>query len=193
MKKRKSNARAADTSLRLDWCSYEAAKYACVHWHYSKTIPAGKSVKIGVWERGQYIGAVIFGRGANNNAHKHFKVEVTECCELVRVALREHTTPVTRIVSIALKMLKKKDNGLRLVFSYSDITNQGHQGIIYRAGNWKYLGVRTTNKGAYYVINRKKIHGRSARAKYGSEKNFPIGWRNCPPEKKHLFVYHLRQ
>ena len=42
--------------LKLDWCSYEAAKYACEHWHYSKCMPVGKTVKIGVWENKKYIG-----------------------------------------------------------------------------------------------------------------------------------------
>ena len=42
--------------LRLDWCSYEAAKYAVEHWHYSKRMPKSKLAKIGVWEDGEFIG-----------------------------------------------------------------------------------------------------------------------------------------
>ena len=49
--------------LRLDFCSYQAAQYACRRWHYSKKIPVGKLVKIGVWEDGKFIGAIIFGDG----------------------------------------------------------------------------------------------------------------------------------
>ena len=29
--------------LKIDWATHEAAKYACLHWHYSKTIPTGKN------------------------------------------------------------------------------------------------------------------------------------------------------
>jgi len=36
-------------SLRLDWCSYEATKFACTNWHYSRSVPAGKLMKVGVW------------------------------------------------------------------------------------------------------------------------------------------------
>jgi len=43
--------------LKLDWCSYQAAKYAVENWHYSKCMPVGKLVKIGVWEDKKYIGA----------------------------------------------------------------------------------------------------------------------------------------
>lgn len=181
----------SQNNLKLDWCSYQAAKYACEHWHYSKSMPAGKLVKIGVWENQRYIGCVIFGRGANNNAHKYFKVKMTECCELVRIALDSHITPVTKMMSIAIKMLKKLSPNLKLIFSYADETNQHHKGIIYKAGNWEYLGTRTTGKDAYYIINGVKIHGRSARAKYKNKKHFPIGCEDVGPQTKHLFVYNL--
>jgi hypothetical protein len=36
--------------LKVDFCSHEAAKYACEHWHYSRCVPASKLIKIGVWE-----------------------------------------------------------------------------------------------------------------------------------------------
>lgn len=177
--------------LKLDWCSYEAAKYACEKFHYSKSIPAGKLIKIGVWEDEKFIGSIIYGRGANNNAHKYFKVDMTECCELTRVALTKHVHEVSKMLAISLKLLKKLCPKLKLVFSYADKTNQGHSGAIYKASNWVYLGERTTGKGAHYIINGKKIHGRSARAKYGNERNFPKNWQNCDPETKHLFVYYL--
>lgn len=180
-------------SLKIDYCSFDSAKYAVLNWHYSQRMPAGKLVKYGVWEDEKFIGAVIYGRGANNNASKYFKLKQTECCELVRVALREHKAPVTKIVAITLRMLKKDNPGLQLVFSYADETNQHHKGIIYRAGNWTYHGTRTTNKDAYYIINGKKVHGRSVRSKWGKISYCPYKWEQAPPETKHLFSYKLRQ
>ena len=70
-------------NLRLDYCDFKAAKFACLNWHYSKAVPAGKLVKVGVWENDKFIGCVLFGRGANNNMHKAFGLKVTECCELI--------------------------------------------------------------------------------------------------------------
>lgn len=176
--------------LKIDWATYEAAKYACENWHYSKCMPAGKLVKIGAWENKTFIGVVIYGYGANNNAAKSFNMIQTQVCELTRVALnKDHKTPVSRILSIAHKFLIKSNPGLKIVFSYADKTNQHHHGGIYQADNWIYLGERkTSDKGAYYVINGKIIHGRSARAKYGSEKNFPKGWSHVPSQTKHLYV-----
>lgn len=175
--------------LLIEWCSYEAAKYACVNWHYSECMPVGKLVKLGVWEDDTFIGVIIFGHGANNNACKSFNLKQEQVCELVRVALKSHKTPVSRMLKIGLKLLKNHFSGIKLVFSYSDITNQGHHGGIYQANNWSYLGVRkTSDKGAYYKIKGQKIHGRSARSKYGNEKNFPPGWEHWPSQSKHLYV-----
>lgn len=177
-------------NLKIDWATHEAAKYACETWHYSKCMPAGKLVKIGAWENEIFIGVVIYGYGANNNAAKSFGLLQTQVCELTRVALKkEHKTTVSRILSIAHKFLTKSNPGLKLVFSYADKTNQNHHGGIYQADNWIYLGERkTSDKGTYYIINGKRIHGRSARAKYGSEKKFPAGWKHVPSQTKHLYL-----
>lgn len=86
--------------LKLDWCSYQAAKYAVEHWHYSKTMPAGKAAIVGVWEFGKFIGCVIFSRGATPNLSKHHGLPQTEICELTRVALSHHNSSVSRIVAI---------------------------------------------------------------------------------------------
>lgn len=58
--------------LRVDWATYEAAKYACEHWHYSKSLPLPPMVRIGVWENGKYIGVIIFSRGASPNLGKQY-------------------------------------------------------------------------------------------------------------------------
>lgn len=175
--------------LKIDWASHEAAKYACENWHYSKCLPVGKTVKVGVWENNKFIGVVIYSYGANNNAAKSFKLNQNECCELTRVALNKHNTPVSRILKISLSYLKKQSPGLKLIFSYSDLSDRGHHGGIYQADNWIYIGSRSTsNKGAYYLINGKQMHGRSARAKFGTERNFPKGWSHVKSKTKHLYL-----
>lgn len=125
--------------LRVDWATHEAAKYACENWHYSKCLPSGKTVKIGAWENGKFIGVVLFGRGANNNMLKPFGLNQDEGCELVRIALSRHIVPVSRIAAQAIKFLKKQSSGLKLIVSYAD-PEAGHHGGIYQAGNWIYTG-----------------------------------------------------
>lgn len=141
--------------LKIDWCSYDAAKHAVINWHYSGSMPVGKTVKVGAWEDGKFVGVVIFAYGANNNIGKPYGLQQVECCELVRVALTSHKTPVSKIVAIALRFLNKYSPGIRLVVSYAD-TSQGHHGGIYQAGNWIFTG---TSKGAtQYVLNGRIVH-----------------------------------
>lgn len=172
--------------LKLDWATHKAAKYACENWHYSKSIPAGKLAKVGVWEDGVFVGVILYGRGANKSLMSQFKLNPNDGCELVRVALKKHLTPVSRLLSISRKLLKKQSPSLKLLVSYSD-TNQGHHGGIYQADNWIYLGL---NKGSSYQLQDKDgkwKHPRSINAKYGSEKGFKK--RKLLP--KHLYVKPL--
>jgi len=163
--------------LKLDWCSFEAAKFAVERWHYSRCMPSGKLVKIGVWENKEFIGVVIFGRGANHNIGKSFGCNQTEICELVRIALRTHSTPVSRIMAIAFLMLKKLSD-LRLCISYAD-PSRGHVGSVYQASNWIYTG--TSSPQSEVVVNGVRMHKRTASAKFGSIKNLdraPISWKH---------------
>lgn len=121
-------------TLRIDW-SYDAARYAVEHWHYSRSLLCSKTARLGVWENGNFIGVVVFAWGANRHLAREYKLKMTECAELCRIALDKHTTPVSRIISIAAKMLKREMPGIRLLVSYAHL-NQGHEGKIYQASNW---------------------------------------------------------
>lgn len=169
MRRKKSSALIVNmslnpkTKLHIDWCSFDAAKYAVLNWHYSKTMPAGKLVKIGVWEEDKFIGCVLFGRGANNNIGKPYGLKQTEICELVRVALKNHKTPVSRIVSIAIKFLKGSSPGIRMIISYADPT-EGHHGGIYQAMGWTYIGKSREQR--ELIVNGEFMHKRTASALY---------------------------
>lgn len=150
--------------LKIDWASFDAAKYACEKWHYSQVIPVGKLVKVGAWEDGKFIGVVLFGRGANNNMLKPFGLKQDQGCELVRIALKQHQTPVSKIMAIALKFLKKQSPKLRLVVSYAD-ADQNHHGGIYQATNWIYDGLKNAGSMGAFIINGKKTHPKSVHSK----------------------------
>ena len=152
-------------TLRLDWCSYEAVKYAVRHWHYSRSLPCSKTARLGVWEDGNFIGAVVFAWGANRHLAGEYELKMTECAELCRVALAKHETPVSRILAIAVKMLKREMPGIRLVVSYADL-NQGHEGKIYQASNWLFVG--ETGHEAGITLNGKLTHRRTINSKYGT-------------------------
>jgi hypothetical protein len=170
--------------LRLDYCSHEACKYAVEHWHYSQTMPAGKMVRIGVWEHDKFIGVVLFSRGASPHLGTKFNLTQYELCELTRVALTKHETPVSRIVAIAIKLLRKVAPGLKLIISFAD-PQQGHVGGIYQAGNWLYTG--TSPSTTEYLVDGKWKHHRSAFAKSGEHHHYQ---KRIAPEK-HRYVIPL--
>ncbi len=125
--------------LKLAWCSHEAARYAVEHWHYSESLPTPPLTKIGVWEDGAFIGVIIYSRGSTNNLGKPYDLSIIEVCELTRVALSSHKTPVSKMLAFSLKMLKSSAPGLRLVVSFAD-PEEKHHGGIYQATNWIYGG-----------------------------------------------------
>jgi|TARA_R110000764_G_scaffold122256_2_gene209892 hypothetical protein len=145
-------------NLKIDWASHEAAKFACVNWHYSKCIPKSKLVKIGVWESNIYIGCIIYGVGANNNLVNPYGLKSDQGCELVRIALKEHSSPVSRIMAISFNFLKQHCPQLRLIVSFAD-TSQGHHGGIYQATNWVYTGKSPDSK--FPIIKGRETHPRT--------------------------------
>lgn len=152
------------TSLRLDFCSHEAARHAVMRWHYSRQMPKAKLVKVGVWEGGRFVGAVVYGLGANRHLARPFGLKDTEVAELVRVALapgREH--PTSRCVAVSLKLLRRQSPGLRLVVSYAD-AGQGHVGTIYQATNWLFLG---GSEQSYIKVLGKIEHPRTLYDRWG--------------------------
>jgi hypothetical protein len=141
-------------------------------------MPAGKLVKVGAWESGKFIGVVIFGRGANNNIGKPYRLSQIECCELVRIALTDHASPVTRIASQAIRFLKCNAPTMRLIVSYADPL-QGHHGGIYQAGNWVYVGASQAQQEVMH--NGKVMHKRTANSLFGTIKGMqksPIMWKH---------------
>lgn len=146
------------TDLLVAACDARAARYAVEHWHYSRTMPVGKTARFGAWEDGRFIGVVLFGLGASPHLGRALGLDPLQVCELTRVALTDHDTPVTQIVSRAIKTLKAANPGLRAVMSFAD-PNQGHHGGIYQGGNWLYLGTTAPAKG-YLDANGKLLHQR---------------------------------
>lgn len=172
--------------LRIDWATHEAARHAVENWHYSKVLPVPPLVKVGVWESGNFVGVVIFSRGANNNLLKPFGLDHTSGCELTRIALTIHATPVSRIVRLAIAFLKKRNPGLRLVVSFAD-PSMSHHGGVYQAGNWIYTGQQPPTI-EFVAPDGKQWHGRMV-SKDGRKKvqgQYRKCWRydQCRPVEK---------
>jgi hypothetical protein len=130
---------APPPELLVAHATHEAARFAVETWHYSRRMPMPPMIRYGVWERGAYVGCVLFARGASPTLGAKYGLTQEQSCELVRIALTKHRTPVSRIVAIALRMLRRDAPKLRLVVSFAD-PHEGHHGGIYQAGGWIYAG-----------------------------------------------------
>ena len=132
------------TELVVDWCSYKAAKYAVMNWHYSKRMPMGKLVKVGAWEEGVFIGCVLFSSGSSRFYGIPFGLDMLEVSELARVSLSAHKARTSKVVATGIQMLKRQSPELRLIVSFAD-PSVGHNGTLYQAGNWLYCGRGTSD------------------------------------------------
>jgi hypothetical protein len=150
--------------LKVGPVGHEAARWAVTRWHYSHKLPTGKLVKVGAWEDGRFIGVVLFSRGASQHLPLPYGLTQAECCELTRVALTDHASPVSQIVAEALRILRRTNPGMRLVVSFAD-EKEGHHGGIYQAGNWIYAGHATPQR--YLEIHGRLVHPRSMYGKFG--------------------------
>jgi len=122
-----------------------------------KDIAALQIVRVGVWEAGVFIGCVLFSNGAAPQSHCPYQIKRTEVCELTRIALNEHTAPVTRIVRIAFGFLRRNSPGLRLIISYADPEQNHHVGI-YAGGGWIYSGKTSLCEQFEWCNSGERVH-----------------------------------
>lgn len=176
--------------LKINWATHAAAKYACENWHYSRSLPVGKLVKVGAWENGQFIGVLLFAWGMNKSLGSPYGLQIDQCCELVRVALKQHETPVSRMMSLALKWLANQSQGLRLVVSFADPAS-GHHGGIYQATNWVYTGQSAAN--FEWRLNNKRLNKRAyTGSNFGNPKmQVPAGAIRVTLPGKHRYLMPL--
>jgi hypothetical protein len=160
----RGNISSPSPALRLDWVDHKAAAHACRCWHYSRSVPAGRLMVLGVWEADSFRGVVIFSRGATPRIGSPYGLQQTEVCELTRVALRSHAAPVSRIIAIALRMIRQAAPGLRLVVSYA-AGEQGHHGGIYQAGGWTYEGPMPSH---IFIVKGEPRHAKTIHSRYGA-------------------------
>lgn len=165
----------------------QAALYAVKNWHYSKSLPASKLIRYGVFESDNFIGVIIFSRGASPHLGSFLNLDQTEICELTRIALDKHSTPVSQLVAACLKMLKQNSPGLRCIVSFAD-PKEGHKGGIYQAGNWVYTG--KSNPVVEYFIDGRWMHTRNAyhhpQRPFAPKRTMPGKFRYLYPLDKNL-------
>ena len=146
--------------MRLTRATLQAIRYACLHFHYAKSVPAnpvGYNVYNG---NDEWCGVILYAVGATPNIGKQYNVPVGGVLELVRVALNGKQEYTSQAVAMSLKQLKKDCPMCRLVVSYADC-DQNHLGTIYQATNWVFVGTNNQGVRCGWIVNGKKVHPKS--------------------------------
>ena len=160
--------------MRLEIASNKAVRFACLNFHYAKSVPVN-TIGFSVFnDKNEWCGVVLYGTGANNNIANTYSLNQGQVIELVRMALNGKQESTSKSLSISLKLIKNLVPMAKLIVSYAD-KDQEHTGVIYQATNWFYVGSSLENKkDGSCIINGKRIHGKSISDKckrFGISKN----------------------
>jgi hypothetical protein len=138
--------------------------------HYSKSI---NGVKITQCFKVQYgdnlVGAVLFGQ-LSTTAWRKFGRDESEVLELRRLVLLDECgkNSESRTIGFCLRWIKKNLQKVKVIVSYADPMH-GHNGVIYKASNFKLVGMTPDDKGFLDPETGKTYHSRAMRTKYKND------------------------
>ena len=134
-------------------------------WHYSRNVNGLRISQIfGLFHEKNLIGAMIYGALGMANNWKKFVEAESKVVELKRLCCIDKTPKNTESYFIGKTLRWMKQNSdYDLVVSYAD-TYYGHEGIIYKASNFKHMGL--TTKGKVIDYNERYYHDKCIRTYY---------------------------
>lgn len=169
--------------MRLERASFKAIKFACLNFHYAKAVPT-YSIGYSVFnDSKEWCGVVLFGGGASVNMPTKFNLRSGQYLELNRMALNGKQSSTSKVLSIAIKLIKKQCPTVKMLFSYAD-KGQNHNGTIYQATNWVYIE-NIISSGTEYFLDGVWKHDRG---RY----NWNVDFKTLPKRRKagkHKYVY----
>ena len=116
--------------MKLEKASNKAIKFACMNFHYAKSVPVNVLGYNVFNELKEWCGVILYGTGANNNIATQYNLKQGEVIELVRMALNGKQENTSKALSISLKLIKKDVPLCKLIVSYAD-KDQNHKGFAY--------------------------------------------------------------
>ena len=171
--------------------------------HYSGSI---NGVKVTICYRvdylGELVGAAIYGQ-LSTTAWKKFGGSESEVLELRRLVLVDAApkNSESRVIGWTLRHVRKNFPAIRTVVSYAD-PHYGHFGTVYKASNFKYVGVSAKDTGFMNTSTGRVYHSRALRTKYkGDYKPFVKELRRLKEAGvlqpislpgKHCYIYQVR-
>jgi len=171
--------------MRLEKASYKAIKYACINFHYAKAVPVNTFGYSVFNDKNEWCGVALFGTGASPKIGKKYNLSQGQVIEFVRMALNGKQYKTSEVLGKSIRLIKKDLPLVKLIVSYAD-QEQGHNGIIYQATNWYYLG-EVKSPPIIEGKHNKSMGGNigAARKILGREPNVYL------PKPKHKYIYPL--
>tara|TARA_B100000287_G_scaffold336332_1_gene322020 strand:- start:1049 stop:1672 length:624 start_codon:yes stop_codon:yes gene_type:complete len=181
------------------------AKFIEKH-HYSHNVNGVQSLyHFGLFREGNFglptmIGAMMYAYPSMpSTAAKYNPINPTKCLELRRLVCIDDTPKNTEsyFIGQTFKWLKQYTD-MEVVVSFAD-THYGHDGVIYKATNFEYLG--ETAKGTVLMVDGKEMHSRSMNQKYRPysreiKRRYDSGDENIffkDRAPKNIYVYYLNK
>ena len=188
-------------SYKVELCERNEIRDFIEEWHYSKNINGLISdYCFKLLDGEEIIGGMIYGRIAMAGVWKKYADNENGLTELRRLCCIDDTPKNTEsyFIGHTLRWLRKNTN-LKRVVSYAD-TTYNHSGIIYKASNFKNIGM--TAKGRVIMYNNKRYHDKTVRTKYKGELK-PFAKRikaaletgeakYVKTKGKHIYIYELK-
>ena len=179
-------------------------------WHYSHdTNGIQQKQCFALYNDGKIIGAIIYAiPSMPNTAKKYNPDNPDKCWELRRLCCIDDTPTNTEsyFIGQTLRWIRQNTD-IEVIVSYADL-EQGHEGVIYKASNFHYLG--QSGGGSILMVDGKKYHARSMNQKekpYGRE--LKRRWNNkeghsfwdstednmyyVDTKPKNIYVYYLNK
>ena len=183
--------------LRITLANNKAIKYACMNYHYAKSVPV-TVLGFNLYEDDVWCGVILYGWGANQHIADAYNKWNGQVLELVRVALNGKQNLTSECLALSLKEIKIYCPLVDLIVSYAD-QDQDHKGVIYQATNWIYVGLMNEGNKSNFIINGKKMHPRTLYSKNWKQS---IEWIRMNIDKnayqeittgKHKYLYPLNK
>ena len=171
--------------MRLEKASYKAVKYACLKFHYAKTVPV-TNISYSVFNnKNEWCGVICYGLGANFALGRAYGVVSGQFLELTRMALNGKQESTSKAMAISIKLLKKHKPLVNVLISYAD-KGQKHLGIIYQATNWMFVD-ESKSSGWEVFYENKWWHNRSIIARMNKEEIKNIIKRKKSGKYKYIY------
>ena len=178
-------------------CNRNEIKEFIETYHYSKNINGISSPYcFKLLDNGDMIGAMVYGYIAMQGVWKKYAEKETDLIELRRLCCIDDTPKNTESYFIGYTLRWLRDNtSIKKVISYADET-YNHKGVIYKASNFKHLGM--TKNGKVIVYKNKLYHDKTIRTKKPYAERIKTALENGNAHYrdtlgKHIYMYELRR